>query len=367
MKSNSKLTQQRAKRSIFRPFGIARAAVYVTALFVVQSLCFSAVREIGPIGLTVGDLNRELLFYTNTLPFQLLCITEVRGKEASVLGSKDPQCRTASLKLGEERIVLTEHIGHPGKAIPLDSRSHDHWFQHIAIVVSDMDKAYERLREHKIKYISTAPQTLPEWNKKAGGIKAFYFRDPEDHILEIIWFPPGKGDPKWQVPSPNTPPSTLFLGIDHTALVVSDTEKSLAFYRDLLGLKVSGQSENYGNEQEHLNQVFGARLQITALRAPRGPGIEFLEYIAPPGGRPLPADADPRDLLFWNTHLIVDDIATFKSSPTEHTRYGKALSSEIAPARIIRDPDGHAFELDEQPITAFNSAHKSVAPATANR
>jgi hypothetical protein len=34
-------------------------------------------------------------------------------------------------------------------------------FQHIAIVVSDMDKAYELLRRAKVKHVSTAPQTLP--------------------------------------------------------------------------------------------------------------------------------------------------------------------------------------------------------------
>ncbi len=85
-----------------------------------------------------------------------------------------------------------------GRPIPQDSRSLDHWFQHIAIVVRDMDQAYEKLRRNKVKHVSTAPQTLPAWNKDAGGIKAFYFRDPEDHVLEIIWFPPGKGSPKWQ-------------------------------------------------------------------------------------------------------------------------------------------------------------------------
>src|SRR6185369_15354356 len=156
----------------------------------------------------------------------------------------------------------------------------------------------------KVKHVSSAPQTLPAWNKNAGGIKAFYFRDPEDHVLEIIFFPPGKGDPKWQRPGTN-----IFLGIDHTAIVVSDTDKSLTFYRNLLGLHVAGESENYGVEQEHLNQVFGTRLHITGLRAEQGPGIEFLEYIAPPGGRDLPADAKSDDLVFWNTHLVVDDVA----------------------------------------------------------
>src|SRR5207248_3789279 len=78
----------------------------------------------------------------------------------------------------------------------------------------------------------------------------------------------------------------LFLGIDHTAIVVSDTEASLRFYRDALGLRVPGGSENWGAEQERLNDVTGAHLRITTLRAGSGPGIEFLEYLEPRGGRP---------------------------------------------------------------------------------
>ena len=45
-------------------------------------------------------------------------------------------------------------------------------------------------------------------------------------------------------------------------------------------MTIAGTSENYGVEQEHLNNVFGARLRITALRAARGPGVELLEYLA---------------------------------------------------------------------------------------
>ena len=92
------------------------------------------------------------------------------------------------------------------------------------------------------------------------------------HPLEILQFPTGKGDPRWHAAS-----GRLFLGIDHTAIVVGDTDRSLAFYRDLLGLRVVGESTNYGSEQERLNNVFGARLHITGLRAAAGPGVEFLE------------------------------------------------------------------------------------------
>jgi hypothetical protein len=98
-------------------------------------------------------------------------------------------------------------------------------------------------------------------------------------------------------------------------------------------------TENYGIEQEHLNQIFGARLHITGLRAERGPGIEFLEYITPPGGRALSGDAKANDLIFWHTHLAVDDMAELSAKLHES---GVASVSKPGSARsqIVRDPDG---------------------------
>ena len=304
------MPRNKNSRAFCRALNLAKRLEYasvVALLLLVASFAQARVHGIGPIDLSVGDLDRELTFFTNTLPFQVDAISQTTDS------------RKATLNLGAERIQLVEHAA-KGRAIPADSRSYDHWFQHIAIVVRDMDAAYAQLRAHKVQHVSTAPQTLPAWNKNAAGIKAFYFRDPEEHVLEIISFPAGKGDPRWQIPGTN-----VFLGIDHTAIVVSDTDRSLAFYRDQLGLRVAGASENYGVEQEHLNQVFGARLRITALRAEHGPGIEFLEYIAPPGGRDYPSDAQPNDLIFWNTHLITDNSEN---------------------ARVVQDPDGHRVELD---------------------
>ena len=339
-------------------WALAAKVLIVVALVAASLSSPAAVREVGAIGLTVNDLGRELHFYTNTLPFELISISEASGKEQDdLLGLQNVKLRIATLRLGDERVMLTEHLGNKGRPIPADSRSFDRWFQHIAIVVSDMDKAYEQLRRAKVKHVSTKPQTLPDWNKDAGGIKAFYFRDPEEHVLEIIWFPPGKGNPKWQRAAAISPTEqktgtaegthdrTLFLGIDHTAIVVSDTDRSLAFYRDALGMKVAGGAENYGTEQEHLNQVFGARLRITALRAERGPGIEFLEYIAPPGGRPLSSDAKANDLVFWRTHLVADGFRVL--SDDKGGMPARPVSTSGASGSfIVRDPDGHGLQLD---------------------
>ncbi len=247
-----------------------------------------AARGVGCIGLTVSDADRASEFYTRVLDFRRELGTEVAGESWERLqGVFGLLARTVRVRLGNECLDLTEYLAPRGRPVPADARSNDRSFQHVAIVVSDMDEAYRRLRSSRVEHASTGPQRLPDWNPNAGGIRAFYFRDPDRHVLEVIWFPAGKGDPRWHAARRARP---LFLGIDHTAIVVGDTDASLRFWRDALGFRVAGTSENWGTEQEHLNNVFGARLRITSLRAPEGPGVELLEYLAPRDGRPLPTD-----------------------------------------------------------------------------
>ncbi len=155
------------------PVFFSRAAVCLATLCAGVALAGS--REVGPIVLSVGDLDRELSFYTNALPFRVVDVEHASGSALEGLtGLVGAHSRTATLRLGEEQIQLTQFVTPAGRPIPSDSRSFDHWFQHIAIVVADMDRAYARLRDAGVKHVSTAPQTLPEWNPQAGGIKAFY-------------------------------------------------------------------------------------------------------------------------------------------------------------------------------------------------
>ncbi|HET9445541.1 MAG TPA: VOC family protein, partial [Steroidobacteraceae bacterium] len=244
------------------------------------------VSTVDSIGITVNDIDRAVDFYSRVLSFTKLAEREVAGEQYERLyGVFGMRLAIVTMQLGDERIELMQFLAPRGRPTPVDSRSNDRWFQHVAIIVSDMDRAYARLRQHKVEHASSGPQLLPAWNPNAGGIAAFYFRDPDGNHLELLQFPPGKGDPKWARAT-----DKLFLGIDHTAIVVGDTDTSLKFYRDSLGMHVAGASENYGPEQERLNNVFGARLRITALRARSGPGVELLEYLAPRTGRPMPVD-----------------------------------------------------------------------------
>jgi catechol 2,3-dioxygenase-like lactoylglutathione lyase family enzyme len=329
--------------------GVAAAIVLLTCR---ASLAESPVSAVTRVGITVSDLDRAVEFYTQVLEFEAHCEVELAGEEYERLhGLFGLRMRVATLQLGAEEITLTEYLAPTGRPIPADSRSNDGWFQHIAIVVSDMDRGYAHLRQFKVRHASTGPQRLPDWNPNAAGIEAFYFKDPDGHVLEIIHFPPGKGDPRWQIAR-----ERLFLGIDHTAIVVRDTETSLRFYRDLLGLRVTGGSENYGIEQEHLNNVFGARLRITTLRADHGPGVELLEYLTPTDGRPYPHDGHANDLIYWQSEFAarhVDELSSeLRAARTE------LVSPDVVPltsaaqrpsrALHVRDPDGHALRLIEQ-------------------
>jgi len=310
------------------------------------------VAAVDAVGMTVSDADRSLEFFTKVLSFELVSDVEVAGTEYEHLqGLFGLRMRVVRLKLGGEYLELTEYLTPRGRPIPIDSRSNDRWFQHVAIITSDIDRAYEWLRKNKVQHASTGPQKLPETIKPAAGIRAFYFKDPDGHALEVLQFPADKGAAKWHQPS-----DKLFLGIDHTAIVVSDTDTSLRFYRDALCMSVAGVSENFGTEQEHLNNVFGARLRITALRAASGLGIEFLEYLAPRDGRPAPADEKASDLIHWQTKLVTTDASamagrllsgrfSFVSSGVIHM---PDSSLGFAKGFLVRDPDGHVMQLVER-------------------
>ena len=315
------------------------------------------VSAIDGVEVVVGDLARSRPFF-ESIGFVFEREDDLVGKlQDQRTGIAGVQVRRAQLRLGTERLALLQYLTPAfARPVPLDTRGNDLWFQHVAIVVSDMDRAFSWLRSRHVAYVSSGPQTLPRWNHAAAGIRAFYFADPDGHTLELIHFPRGKGDSRWQTRvSCDRQPAELclFLGIDHTAITVSDTEQSLAFYRDRLGLKVAGESENYGTEQEHLNGVFGARLRITSLRATKGPGIELLQYLSPRGGRPLPNDARVNDLFHWQ--LIVSasdsDVVANAATATGGQRIGQAAGAGEA---FIRDRDGHALFARELPAPPRN-------------
>jgi catechol 2,3-dioxygenase-like lactoylglutathione lyase family enzyme len=301
------------------------------------------------IAIPIADMERSLDFYTTVLSCQKISDSEVAEVEFEQLyGLSNVRLRVAKLQLGNQTIELIEFLTPPGRPMPPDSRSNDRWFQHMAIVVRDMEQAYQHLRQHWVPQTSPNPQTLPKWNPVAGDIQSFYFKDPDGHNLELIHFPADKGDPKWQHLT-----EALFLGIDHTAIAVANTAASLTFYCDQLGMELQQESQNFGLEQERLSGIGGVKVQISSLKAATGLGIELLEYVAPKHGRPIPTDTQANDLWCWQTIVAVED-AIAKVQQLQTAGF-QPISAPIMPVSgsalepsqgfLIQDPDCHTIRL----------------------
>jgi catechol 2,3-dioxygenase-like lactoylglutathione lyase family enzyme len=258
----------------------------------------------------VADLARAEAFYTGALG----CHTIARAPIDAAPLNAGPGTEL-TLRLGAQTIALVR-FDSPGRPYPEASRAEDLWFQHLAIVVADMDAAYAHLAPHPWwRPITDGPPVqLPPAN---GSVRAFKFRDPDGHPLELIWFPAG-----WRGRS-----GALFLGIDHSALAVSSTGRAIYFYRRL-GLRVSARSLNHGPAQARLDGLPGARLRVIGLRPddPDSAGLELLGYRPP--GRLFPPHPVSDLVTDWVT------LATPAAGPTP---------------RAVRDPDGHLLLLTPEP------------------
>lgn len=318
------------------------------------------------VGFSCADADATAAFFVDSLGGRLLGdLLEVDGGPyTALIGLPGARLRLRRLALGAEVLELTEVLdpgpgAHPGQPIPADSRSNDRGFQHICLVVNSMEEALAGLRpaldSGRITSISTTPQRLPDWNSAAAGIVAYKFHDPEGHPLELLEFPPDKGDARWHRAGPGP-----LLGIDHSAIGIADTARSVAFYAQLLGLRHLSDGENSGPEQDGLDGLRGVRVRISALRCQRGPGIECLNYLSPPGGSPLPRNLGPQDAAHWQLRLLLADLETVAKSASAYGGWlispGIVDLADQAPlfgarwALQLADPDGHRLQLLQTPV-----------------
>jgi catechol 2,3-dioxygenase-like lactoylglutathione lyase family enzyme len=250
----------------------------------------------------------------------------------------------ARLALGAQTIELAPSSDRRDAPAPSNGTG----FQHCALIVPDMDAAYAHLcGVPGWTPISRAgPERLPA---ASGGVRAFKFRDPDGHPLEFLAFPPDAVPPVWRgrsgrahrperwVPAVGEDPmrqtnlekrpgseildAPLVLGIDHTAITVTDTERAVAFYARL-GFRVTQRGVNRGPEQARMDAVDDPVVEVTGL-APPGeapPHLELLCYRAP-GSIPS-ACADDAPLA---TRIV--------------------LAGDGDAPGLLSDPDGHRLVL----------------------
>src|SRR5437764_12112678 len=94
------------------------------------------------------------------------------------------------------------------------------------------------------------------------------------------------------------------IAADHTGITVSNLERSLAFWRDVLGFEFSHSAHQTGERPEQISGVKGAELKLAVLKTPSGHKIELLQYFAPADRRDV--DLRPCDVDHVHIALLAD-------------------------------------------------------------
>ncbi|HEX6453804.1 MAG TPA: VOC family protein [Trebonia sp.] len=298
------------------------------------------------VTLVVSDLDQAEDDYVKTFG----CSVEQRGDVdpllTRVLRIPHARGRRSSLRLGRERVELLEFAGSAGRRYPPGSTSTDLWFQHMAIVVNDMAYAYQQvMTNRRFQPISrNGPARLPD---NSGGVTAFKFRDHDGHPLELLAFAEEHVPGQWR----NADDTGPFLGIDHTAIAVSDSASSIRFFSSVFGFNAGTSTDNRGPEQADLDDIDDVRVSVTQL-APvlPAPRLELLQYHVGTR-RPIPPDTASNDIAA--THSVVQ-VASLDATGAALARCGTPLTDDDivslrggTRAALVLGPDGHRFLVEE--------------------
>jgi catechol 2,3-dioxygenase-like lactoylglutathione lyase family enzyme len=289
---------------------------FLSDLNPVDSEAAPRVHRLSRFGLTTQHVERLVRFFARAFDCHEAAREGCSGAGFERLMGVRGGATSVALRLGVSSIEILQ-FDHPGNPYVPNLSPFDNEFQHFALVVADMDAAFSRLSSVPgwSAISSGGPQQLPP---SSGGVKAFKFRDPDGHPLELLAFPQAQVPEYWR----NQPHGTLFLGVDHSAVSCSSAAQSVDFYRKI-GLQVTAQSFNHGIEQQCLDGIPTPQLDVIALApAAPTPHVELLCYRNRNGGR----QSSIRSNDIGATRLIF--------------QRGAAPSADPADA-LIFDPDGH--------------------------
>ena len=145
------------------------------------------------------------------------------------------------------------------------------------------------------------------------------------------------------------------IAADHTGITVSNLERSLEFWQNVLGFEFSHRAHQTGEMASEITGVAGAEIRLAVVKAPGGHKIELLEYLAPPD-RKRHVDLRPCDVGSVHIAFTVDDLDAIlqKIAASGWKAAGKPQTLQSGPnagKRVVyvRDPDGTTIEFMEMP------------------
>lgn len=132
------------------------------------------------------------------------------------------------------------------------------------------------------------------------------------------------------------------LAVGPIGVSVSDMDRSVAFFHDVLAFEKIADCEFNDDAFDRLEGVFGARVRVVDLRLGEET-LRLTQYLTPRNGRPFPTDAQPNDIVTWQTAVVVRSTETLARSPVDIAKLPLGGSR----AALMRDPDGHLLQLTE--------------------
>jgi catechol 2,3-dioxygenase-like lactoylglutathione lyase family enzyme len=143
------------------------------------------------------------------------------------------------------------------------------------------------------------------------------------------------------------------VGAHHTSFTVTDLERSLAFFRDVLEFEVVGSREIHDDYFGQIVGLPGSAVKAALIRIPGGHHVELFQYLEPQGTGVAPRPCDP-----GSTHLslVTQDLAALYQ--VLRSRGAQFVSAPVlitaGPNRgglgvYLRDPNGILLELFQLP------------------
>ena len=316
----------------------AAAGLYLSPSRAASARAAAPARTVGGLAITVRDVDRSVDFYSRALLFEKVSDVQTSGADvARLFGVSGPRVRVVTMRLGAERLELVEDRGRVSRQAPAEAPRDERAVARIALAVNDIEQASLWLQR---QHVQGTPEASADARQNTTGVRALSFEDPDGHALEIVEYPAGQGDARWQRPT-----DRVFLGIDHAALVVGDTDESLRFYRDTLGLRVTARRESDAPEPSSAGTT--GRSRITTLRGGGGPAIELFESPAPRDARPASQRGSRQTLVVTTDAKLPVAGAGWSSAENERGKIVSIADATLGFRRGVTalDPDGHRVQL----------------------
>jgi len=139
----------------------------------------------------------------------------------------------------------------------------------------------------------------------------------------------------------------MILATRHIGIVVDDMEKSLHFWRDVMGLKVVADFWEEGEFIDTVQRLNGVKLHMIKLSGPDGVLVELLKdysHPTPPPERNELCDRGIRHIAFTVAD-VGESWRIFKENGYEPL--STPVTSPDGKARLlfVRDPEGNLLEI----------------------